>query len=139
MTYAQTCKTCGKKIRILRGVRIKSIIYMLIYGCLKFTSDWEKYEMLIEITGNEEFKRLLGIDSGFLIIADYPSNVLTIHTINCKLCDPEANKSLSISVKRQDNKGEMWYSDKRQTIISKANEISEKRNCEISLCDICKP
>ena len=95
--------------------------------------------MLIEITGDEELKRLLGIDSGFLIIADYPSNVVTIHTINCKLCDPEANKSLSISAKRQGNKGEMWYSDKRQAIISKANEISEKRNCEISLCNICKP
>ena len=95
--------------------------------------------MLIEITGDEELKRLLGIDSGFLLDADYPSNLVAIHRIKCKFCNPETNASLSPSDKRQNNVGEIWYSDKRQKIFSKAREISEKRGCAISSCKVCNP
>ena len=95
--------------------------------------------MLIEITGDVELKRLIGIDSGFLLDANYPLNLVTIHMINCKLCNPENNANVSPSNKRQSKIGEIWYSDKHQTIYSKAKEISEKRGCIISSCKACNP
>lgn len=111
---------------------------MLFVAFLNICWKLEKYEMLIEITGDEELKRLLGIDSGFLLVANYPSNLITIHMIKCKLCNPETNASLNSSDKRQKNI-EIWFSNKHQEIISKAEEISEKKRCVISLCEVCNP
>lgn len=95
--------------------------------------------MLIEITGDAELKRLLGIDSGFLLDADYSSHLVSIHMINCKLCNPVINAKLSPSKKKENKTGEIWFSDKLQEIMSKASNISEKRKCMISLCEECHP
>jgi hypothetical protein len=95
--------------------------------------------MLIEITSDEELKRLLGIDSGFLLIANYPSKHVTIHKINCKLCNPQTNVSLSQSDKKQIKTAEIWFSNKRQKIFTKAKEITEKKGYSITYCKICNP
>jgi hypothetical protein len=95
--------------------------------------------MLIEITGDAELKRLLGIDSGFLLDADYCSHLVTIHIINCRLCNPVTNAKLSPSKKKENKTGEIWFSDKRNEIMSKASNISEKRKCVTSLCEVCHP
>ena len=95
--------------------------------------------MLIEITGDTELERLLGIDFGFLLVADYLLNLLEIHKINCKQCNPESNTGLSPSNKKHNNTGEIWFSNKRQKIFLKAREISDRKGCSITLCKICNP
>ena len=94
--------------------------------------------MLIEITGDEEMKRLLGIDNGFLLNVDFPTTLLTIHRINCKFCDPESDLGEKPSKKIQNKSGEFWFSDKYNQIFSKAEEFTAK-GFNLSLCKLCNP
>ena len=94
--------------------------------------------MLIEITGNEELKRLLGIDDGFLLNVDFPTNRLTRHKINCKFCDPESDVGVKPSSKIENKSGEFWFSNNYDQIFSKAEEFNAK-GCTVSLCKVCNP
>ena len=94
--------------------------------------------MLIEITGDEELKRLLGIDEGFLLNANFSTNLLTIHKIKCKFCNPENDASVKPSSKKENKSGELWFSNKYNQIFSKVKEFNQKR-FTISLCKVCNP
>ena len=94
--------------------------------------------MLIEITGDEELKRLLGIMEGYVLSVDFPSNLIKIHRINCKYCDPESGLDEKPSRKKQNKSGEFWFSNKYIQIFSKAEEFKAKGHT-ISLCKACNP
>ena len=92
--------------------------------------------MIIEITGDEELKRLLGIDCGFFLNVDYPTKLVTVHMLNCRLCDPENDEGIKPSRKKGNKSGEFWFSNRQTQIISKVKEFREK-GYSINLCTIC--
>ena len=94
--------------------------------------------MLIEVFDDEQLKNLLS-DSGFLLNIDYPTKNIKLHKITCIHCNPDNSVAVKPSSKRQGKTGEIWYSDKRQGVNSKAIEVSEKRGFRYSFCLKCKP
>ena len=94
--------------------------------------------MLIEISGDGELKRLLGIEYGFLLNVDYPTNVVTVHRIDCRFCDPESEVGIKPSSKKINECGEFWFSNIRKQIFSKADEFDAK-GYTVNLCKVCNP
>jgi hypothetical protein len=95
-------------------------------------------EMLIEITGDGELKRLLGIEYGFLLNVDYPTRIATVHEISCRFCDPESAGGMKPSSKKENETGELWFSNTSKPILEKAEEFSTK-GYTITYCEECKP
>ena len=93
---------------------------------------------MIEITGDKELKRLIGIDNGFLLSVNFLTKNQIIHRINCKFCDPENDSGIKPSNKIQDKSGEVWFSNKHNQILVKAEEFNIKGHT-FSLCKICIP
>ena len=95
-------------------------------------------EMLIEITGDGELKRLLGIEYGFLLNVDYPTKTARVHKISCRFCDPENAGGMKPSSKKENESGELWFSNTSKPIIKKAEEFNAK-GYTTTYCKTCKP
>jgi hypothetical protein len=95
-------------------------------------------EMLIEITGDGELKRLLEIEHGFLVDIDYPTKTATVHKISCRFCDPEKDGGMKPSSKKENATGEFWFSNTSKPILKKADELNTK-GYTITYCEACKP
>ena len=69
---------------------------------------------------------------------DYPTNIVTVHMIDCRFSDPENDIGAKPSRKKENKTGEFWFSNIRNQILSKAKEFSAK-SYNIKLCIICNP
>ena len=94
--------------------------------------------MLIEITGDGELKRLLGIEYGFLLNVDYPTKIVRVHKIGCRFCDPESAVGMKPSSKKENESGEFWFSNTSKQIFEKAEEFTAKGYTS-TYCKVCKP
>lgn len=92
--------------------------------------------MLIEITGDEELSRLLGIEQGYLLSVENLQRVVIIHTINCRSCNPEFNDNVKPSDYKKRKNGEFWFSNNHDQILSKMEEFTAQ-GYTVSLCHIC--
>ncbi len=92
--------------------------------------------MLIEITGDEELSRLLGIEQGYLLRIDNVKKGVIVHTINCRSCNPECGDNMKPSDYKNSKKGEFWFSNNRDQIFSKIEEFTEQ-GYFVSLCKMC--
>ena len=90
--------------------------------------------MLIEITSDGELERLLGIGQGFLLKVDHHKNLLILHMIYCRYCNPTGEEGVKPSRKID----EFWFSNLRNQIISKIKQFSTK-GYTVSLCKVCNP
>ena len=94
--------------------------------------------MLIEITGDGELKRLLGIECGFLLNVDYPTKIARLHNIGCRFCNPNNPGGMRPSSKKENARGEFWFSNNSKPIFEKAEEFKTK-SYTIAYCKVCKP
>jgi hypothetical protein len=93
--------------------------------------------MLIEITGEEELKRLLGIEQGYFLSVDNLKKAVIVHMIDCRCCNPECNDNIKPSIQIMGEKGEFWFSNNRDQIFSKIEEFTTK-GYTLSFCKVCK-
>jgi hypothetical protein len=77
--------------------------------------------VIIEITSFNELKRLLEIEHGYLLIADFIKKCITVHEINCKFCNSNLNKLNSLG--KKEKKIEIWFSNLKNQICSKVEEF----------------
>jgi hypothetical protein len=94
--------------------------------------------LLIEIVSDEQLIKLYSTP-GFLVVADYPKGEVKLHTVDCMLADPISTIGVKPSKARENKTGEFWFSESFGEAKSKAEEITEKRQYNFSLCPICNP
>jgi len=94
--------------------------------------------LLVEVNSDEQLVALLG-SPGFLINVGYINRAVKIHSMRCKYCDPRRKIGVKPSSKRLNKTGEFWYSQNRNDVNSKANEIATERGYNRSLCAVCNP
>ena len=94
--------------------------------------------LLTEIRSDDQLKSFLS-GAGYLLNVDYPTRDMKLHRIECRYCNPSGSVGVKPSRKRLNNTGEFWYSDNRDELDSKAEEIGHKRGFNYFLCKICNP
>jgi len=92
--------------------------------------------MLTEIMTDKQLIDLY-TSNGYLVYVDYPKNEVKLHTVDCMLADPISKVGIKPSKARENNTGEVWFSDSREEVIVKGNEIAEEKGYTYVVCPIC--
>ncbi|TRZ50158.1 MAG: hypothetical protein D4S01_07170 [Dehalococcoidia bacterium] len=91
---------------------------------------------MTEIVTDEQLIKLYTAP-GYLVAVDYPKKEVTLHTVDCMLADPISTIGVKPSKARDNKTGEFWFSESRDEANSKAEEITQKKGINYSVCPIC--
>jgi len=92
--------------------------------------------MLTEIMTDKQLIDLY-TSNGYIVYVDYLKKEVKLHTVDCMLADPISKVGIKPSKARENNTGEVWFSDNRQEVIVKGNEIAEEKVYTYIVCPIC--
>ncbi len=94
--------------------------------------------MLTEIVTDEQLIKLY-TTQGYLVEVSYLKEEVKLHTVDCMLADPISTVGVKPTKARKNNTGEFWFSESRDEVKSRAEEIAHKRGYKYSICPICNP
>jgi len=92
--------------------------------------------MLTEIMTDKQLIDLY-TSNGYLVYVDYLKKEVKLHTVDCMLADPISRVGIKPSKARENNTGEVWFSDSREEVIVKGKEIAEEKGYSYVVCPIC--
>ena len=92
--------------------------------------------MLTEIMTDKQLIDLY-TSNGYIVYVDYPKNEVKLHTVDCMLADPISKVGIKPSKARENNTGEVWFSDSCEEVIVKGKEIAEEKGYTYVVCPIC--
>jgi hypothetical protein len=94
--------------------------------------------MLIQITTDEKLKKLLR-ETGFVLNVDYPTRDAKLHRTYCSHANPDNPTGIQPSRKTLNKTGEFWYSEDREEILQKAEELAGIGKLNVTFCAKCNP
>jgi hypothetical protein len=92
--------------------------------------------MLIEILTDKQLIDLY-TSNGYIVYVDYSKKEVKLHTVDCMLADPISKVGIKPSKARENNTGEVWFSESREEVIVKGYEIAEEKGYTYVVCPIC--
>ncbi|MBN1784196.1 MAG: hypothetical protein JW815_00455 [Candidatus Bathyarchaeota archaeon] len=92
--------------------------------------------MLTEILTDKQLIDLY-TSNGYIVYVDYLKKEVKLHTVDCMLADPISKVGIKPSKARENNTGEVWFSDNCEEVIGKGNEIAKDKGYTYVVCPIC--